>query len=99
MLRNSVKTISITPDTYKKIQCGRTGLIAVAGGGYTDTAISFSGFSGIPYIFLTFQAGTQNTKYLGLACMDNVTTTSANIRITNAGTAQYSVFVNWMAVL
>ncbi|CUX18456.1 hypothetical protein [Clostridium sp. C105KSO13] len=63
-----------------------------------DTKITFSGFATTPYIFLTFSAGSQNTKYLGLAHF-NESKTGATVRVTNAGTAGYSTLIDWMAVL
>jgi hypothetical protein len=87
----------ILKNLSKPIQRGQTAAIDVPAGGYKDTNISFGEFSSVPFIFLTFKAGTQNTKYLGLAYL-NDTTTGATIRVTNAGTAQYTVFVNWLAI-
>lgn len=98
-LKNSVKSISVTPDTYKDMDYGKIGLIATPGGGYTDTPITFNRrFPSTPLVFLTFNAGSQNVKYLGLAYF-NETNTGVTIRITNSGTAQYSVYVNWLAML
>lgn len=77
---------------------GRTGAIAVPAGTYKDTTINFNkSFGKIPLVFLTFYAGSQNTKYLGLAYL-NESTTGATIRVTNSGGASYTVFVNWLAM-
>lgn len=79
--------------------CGRTALIPIGGGTFKDVPISFGRtFSKIPLVFLTFYAASQNTKYLGLAYL-NESTTGATIRITNGGGASYSVYVNWLAIL
>lgn len=77
---------------------GRTGSITVAAGSYTDTGITYSGFSSTPQVFLTFYAGSQNTKYLGLAYF-NDSATGCTIRVTNSGTTGYTVLVNWLAIL
>lgn len=78
---------------------GRTpNLITVPAGGYTDTVINFGRtFPSIPQVFLTFYAGSQNTKYLGLAYHQD-STTGCTIRVTNSGSSSYSVYVNWLAV-
>lgn len=77
---------------------GRTGAIAVSAGTYKDTAINFNKtFSKIPLVFLTFYAGSQNTKYLGLAYF-NETATGMTIRVTNSGGSTYTVYVNWFAL-
>ena len=78
---------------------GKTGAIVVKGNTYTDTTINFGKtFKQVPFIFLTFAAGSQNTKYLGLAYRAE-STTSAVIRVTNSSSTNITVYVVWLAVV
>lgn len=78
---------------------GRTALIPVAGGSYTDVNVNFGKtFSRTPMVFLTLFAASKNTKYLGLAYYSE-STTGITIRITNGGNASYSAYINWFAIL
>lgn len=78
---------------------GRTALIPVAGGSYTDVKVNFGKtFSRTPMVFLTLFAASKNTKYLGLAYYIE-STTGITIRITNGGNASYSAYINWFAIL
>lgn len=78
---------------------GKTGAIVAKGNTYTDTTINFGKtFKQVPFIFLTFAAGSQNTKYLGLAYRAE-STTSAVIRVTNSSSTNITVYVVWLAVV
>ena len=61
-----ISSFCVTNNCFSDRVVGKTGAIVVKGNTYTDTTINFGKtFKQVPFIFLTFAAGSQNTKYLG----------------------------------
>ena len=67
------------------IKRGNAGMITVNKNSYTDTVISFSGFSTPPAVLAYFESGSTGYGMGSLFCVvNNVTKTGATIRVYSA---------------
>ncbi len=96
---NQGKALKDLISSFPTFAAGRTSLITVSGGSYQDVSIVFGKtFNSVPNIYLTFYGYSQNVKFLGLACTEDISTSRGTIRISNAGSSSYSIYVNWLAI-
>lgn len=68
--------------------------------GYKDFSVSFNHtFKNKPEVIVSLLGGSQNTAYLGISVMDStLTTSSVTVRVTNNGSAAYSIGLTWIAI-